>query len=73
VGDSQVPSVPTQLQKKCHETETERVWPPVRQPRTRRSQKINMSRDMRPYNPGMKSCSVSFPSALRPHWGPSIS
>jgi hypothetical protein len=35
--------------KKCHETETERVWPRVRQPKTCRSHKINMPCGMRPY------------------------
>jgi len=32
--------------KKCYETQTEPVWPQVRQPRTRRSHMINMSRQL---------------------------
>jgi hypothetical protein len=43
--------VPTGLTslKKCHRTETQPVWPLVRRSRTRRLQKINMSRELRSY------------------------
>ena len=51
--------------KKCHETATEPAWPCVRQPRTCRSQKINMSHAMRPYRMAVAShapCRSASPS-----------
>jgi hypothetical protein len=57
--DSPSPSMASRRRRNATKLRLSRVWSLVRQPRTCRSKKINMSRELRPYN-----CRVSFSAAL---------